>query len=112
MVACIAGALLAVDLTAAAADFAAGLGGLGALALGGQLAANDQVQDALVDLGGEDRFAQLDLTDFSAYQALTESRITRVPPFGPGTAPRTSSRLRSASTRTTLMFSVVTRSTP
>ena len=61
MVACVAGALLAVDLTAAAADFAAGLGGLGALALGGQLAANDQVQDALVDLGGEDRFAQLDL---------------------------------------------------
>lgn len=61
MVASVAGALLTVDLTAASANLAAGLGGLGALALGGQLAANDQVQDALVDLGGEDRFAQLDL---------------------------------------------------
>ncbi len=98
MVTRVAGALLAVDLAAASADLAAGLGALGALALGGQLAAFS--------------IAILGIVTVPPYQALTESRITRVPPFGPGTAPLTSRRLRSVSTRTTLRFWIVTRSTP
>ena len=74
MMARITGALLAVDLAAASANFAAGLSRLGSLTLGGQLAANNQVDGGLVDLGGEDAFAQLDLADVCA---LTLSRITR-----------------------------------
>ena len=44
--------------------------------------------------------------------AFAAVRTITWPPSAPGTAPRISSRLRSASTRTTFRFSVVARTTP
>ena len=113
MVPGIARALLAVDLPAAPANLAAGQGALGALALSRQIGTDDQMHRGFVDGGGENRVAQLHLADGRSfhiiksslshfvlllYQAFTVSRISSRPSLGPGTAPLTSSRFRSAST--------------
>ena len=113
-----AGALLAPRLLAAAADFLADLGVLGALALVGQ-----EVDDCLVDSllvrgdsehgvgklnGGNFLAAHINDIKFShcvfLLYALTLSLTQTTEPFGPGMAPLMAIRLFSASTLTTLRF--------
>ena len=121
-----AGALLPVRLLAAAADLAAGLRGVRALAGGGELGHDDLVDQRHVGLDVEDLGGQLDRavglagrrTDVngrhevrlpSACSRLTAPRTRTVPPLGPGTAPLMSSRPRSASIAWTVRFWVVWR---
>ena len=115
---CVAGALLAPRLFAAAADFLADLGVLGALALVGQ-----EVDDCLVDSllvrgdpehgvgklnGGNFLAAHINDIKFShcvfLLYALTLSLTQTTEPFGPGMAPLMAIRLFSASTLTMLRF--------
>ena len=63
MMASITGTLLAVDLSAASANFAAGFGTLGALAPTGRLGTEDQGRGGDVDLSTEHGFAQFDFAD-------------------------------------------------
>ena len=124
-----AGALLLVGLAATAADLAAGLGGVGALAGGGQLGDDDLVDQRDVDLDVEDLGRQLDRAGLLAGRRQDVDRVddcgvarrsgfgrhdghfpfaavrTRTrPPLGPGTAPLMSSRPFSASTAWTVRF--------
>ena len=62
----VAGALLAVDLAAAAAHFRAGAGGLGALALRVQNGAHHGVHGAHMRLDAEDVVREGDLADGGA----------------------------------------------
>src|SRR5580698_949125 len=93
-----AGALLAVRLPAAAAHFAPGLGGGGALPGGGALRDHDLVDQRHVDLGGEDRVREVngagllarrrdDVDASHQFPSRTAARTMTSPPRGPGTAP-------------------------
>ena len=62
-----AGALLLVGLAATAADLAAGLGGVRALAGGGLLGHDDLVDQRDVDLDVEDLGGQVDLDGLRAH---------------------------------------------
>ena len=116
----VAGALLLERLATTAADFGPGLCALRAGAPMGELSDHGLVHDRHVGLhteyiGGEfsraccftgdrlDRYRGHHLPPF-----FTALRTMTKPPFGPGTAPLTSSRLRSRSAWTTSRFSVVT----
>ena len=73
MVTRVAGALLAVDLTAAAADLAAGEGALRALALVCQNGADDQMHSGGVDGSGKELLAQLHFADGRAFHVIQRS---------------------------------------
>ena len=91
-----AGALLLVGLAATAANLAAGLGRVRALASSGLLADDDLVDQRDVGLDVEDLGGEINLhgrTGFLGGHAPASSvlfaaeRITTSPPLGPGTAP-------------------------
>src|SRR5262249_9397286 len=122
-----AGALLPVRLPAAAADRAPGLGGVGALP-GRRLLGHDHlVHQRDVDLDAEELGRELDvpaalagrgddldrahLASFTAGCLAALRTRTRLP-RGPGTAPRMSSRPRSASTAWTVSRGTVVRTLP
>src|SRR5262249_10357333 len=115
-----AGALLPPRLRATAAHFRTRLGAVRAGASRGQLRVDDLVHDCDVRLDAEDRLRQLHggarfavgLLHHQGTHAFTAFRTKTKPPVGPGTAPLTNRRLRSASPSTTSRFSVVTRSAP
>src|SRR5256885_2100719 len=73
--------------------------------LGGQVAAAGLLAGRVEDV---------DLRHHAPFVAgvLTAERIMTSPPLGPGTAPFTSSRLRSGSVRTISRFKIVTRAFP
>ena len=73
MVTCIAGALLAVDLTATATDLAAGEGALRALALIGQNGADDQMHSGGVDGSSKELLAQLHFANGRAFHVIQRS---------------------------------------
>src|SRR5699024_5039805 len=127
-----AGALLAERLAAAATDLAPRLGGVGALACGGQLRHHHLVHQRQVGLDTEDLGGELDGTvglpgrctdvELEVHGVLrggharappftAERTITR-PPLRPGMAPLMRRTPASASTLWTLRFMVVTRSLP
>src|SRR5690606_15758728 len=117
-----AGALLAPWLDAAASDLGAGLLRLRAGAPAREIGHDDLMNERLVErrrerrVGELYRFAitvQIDLHFPSrGLPALTAGRTSTRPEIEPGTAPLTSSRLRSASTRTTSRFGCVVRAAP
>src|SRR5690606_4634906 len=119
-----AGALLPVGLLAAAADLAAGLGGVRALAARGLLGDDDLVHQRDVRLLVEDRLRELDAPAGRALGSLdldgrhcqfspfTAVRTSTSPPLGPGTAPFTRMRPFSASIPCTLRFCTVLRALP
>src|SRR5262249_52320518 len=118
-----AGALLPPRLGAAARHLGARLGAVRARALRRELRGDGLVHHRDVRLDTEDLFRQghartgaavglLHGETGHATPAFTALRTKTSPPFGPGTAPRMSSRLRSASPSTTWRFSVVTRVLP
>ena len=114
-----AGALLAPRLGAAAGDEPAGLGATGARAMRVQLRAHDLVHDVPLELGAEDGCLERGALGGRAAENLCLQRshqsvllISTMPLFGPGTAPLTSSRLRSTSTWWTTSPSWVTRTPP
>src|SRR5262249_20775101 len=123
-----AGALLAPRLRPAAGDFGARLRALRAGASRGQLRGDDLVHDRDVRLDAEDRVVEIDGAGrraraiaevdgghqlaFPLAGFLTALRMRTMPPFGPGTLPRTRTRSRSASASTTSRFSVVVFSPP
>ena len=130
--------LLAPRLAATAANFAAGLGFVRAEAGIRQLANQRLVHHRNIGFDAPDGIVEVDRAhDFSLevvhdqlassfllhgshrdlarpdyLRPLTARLISSVPLFGPGTDPSTSSRLRSASTRSTVRFCTVTRSLP
>ena len=124
----VAGALLAERLGAATAHLGAGLGALRAGPAGGELGGDDLVHDGHVGLDAEHVVVEVDLAGILAGDVLegdlrhlghaplgldlTALRTEITPPLGPGTEPRTSSTLRSASDSTTSRLSVVTCSWP
>jgi len=107
---CAAGALLAPRLRAAAGDEPTALRTARSRTLLVQLRAHGLVHEVLLDLGAEDGVVQRDVLGLLA--GLVEERCLRNLPcecdrflsdleqsrFEPGTAPLTSSRLRSTST--------------
>ena len=106
------GALLAPRLGATAADLAAGLGVVRALAGGGQLGHDDLVDQGDIGVRVEQRGGEVGLAGLlalgvdhvnsqiahAASPFLAALRTTTRDPLLPGMAPRTSSRPRSAST--------------
>ena len=105
-----AGALLAPRLRAAAGDEAAALRAARARAVRVQLGAHGLVHEVRLHLGAEDGLLERDVLArraaaehrcLRARPSASASRISTMPFFGPGTAPLTSSRLRSASTSCT-----------
>src|SRR5262249_47560620 len=101
-------ALLAERLRAGARDHAATLRGARPLARGVHLGAHGLVDEVRLDLGGEDGLIEGDLLLGSAEHVCLRrshydiSLISTTPFFGPGIAPLTSRRLRSASTEWTV----------
>src|SRR5215213_5820742 len=107
-----AGALLLVGLAATAADLAAGLGPVRALAGGSLLGHDDLVDQRDVDLDVEDVAGQVHVEAGHRTSSLAAERMSTSPPLGPGTAPLRSTRPLSASTACTETFCVVTDSPP
>ena len=62
----VAGALLAIDLATAAADFGAGQRGLGALTHGVELGANHHMDRGVINFGAENRVGELELANLGA----------------------------------------------
>ena len=89
-----AGALLAPRLGAAAADLAARLGRRGALAAGVELGADGLVHERAVEARAERGVVEVDLLLAARGREPQPSvRTSTTPLRGPGTEPRTSSRL-------------------
>src|SRR5947209_18375581 len=122
-----AGPLLAPRLPAAAGDLRPGLGGVRAGTKRGQTRDDDLMHERHVHRRLEQLRRKVGVADLLAGRvanghlghqpalpagALTAERTMTRPPEGPGTAPRRSSRLRSASAWTTSRFSTVTRAFP
>src|SRR5699024_1391731 len=111
------GALLPVRLLATAADLTAALDLVGATARSGELCGDhlvdqwhvgDHIEDrcgqvhgavgGTVRVGDVDRHVGLSGSGHLVHAPFAAERTTTSPPFGPGTAPASSSRPRSAST--------------
>src|SRR5690606_2315165 len=114
------GTLLTERLGTATGHFGTALLSAGTLAAAGHVGHNCLVYQGLVEFTAEDTIGNLDRLSAIYIQlhlsispyALTAGRTITSPPVAPGTAPLTSSRLRSASTRTTSRDCTVTRSAP
>src|SRR5690606_1967754 len=115
-----ASALLTERLGAATRYFGTGLLRASTLATASHIGHDCLVYQRFVEFTAEDTIGNFDRLSaiyiqlhlrFSPY-ALAAGRTTTSPPVAPGTAPLTSSRLRSASTRTTSRDCTVTRSAP
>src|SRR6266508_1417886 len=121
--------LLAPRLGATAGHLGPGLGALVSAPAGGELGRDHLVHNGNIGLDAEHGLVQLHRTgllagliadvDFAHASrpsfpttAFTALRMSTSPPLGPGTAPFTSSRLRSGSAWTTSRLRVVTRSPP
>src|SRR5580765_8521379 len=110
-----AGALLAPRLRAPTGHEPAALRGTRALAVRVQLGAHGLVHEVRLDLRAEDGLLEGDLLGRAAEHGRLRSRhlpssLTSTSPFfGPGTAPLTSRRLRSASTEWTVSPTCVAR---
>src|SRR5690606_35111886 len=113
-------ALLTPWALTATSDIGTGLLAFGTLTTASHVGHDCLVNQGLVELATEGRVGHFDRLSaiyiqlhlrFSPY-ALTAGRTITSPPVAPGTAPLTSSRLRSASTRTTSRDCTVTRSAP
>src|SRR5262249_50256028 len=114
-----AGALLAPGLRASAGDEPAAFRGAGTAPARVQLCTHGLVDDVRLHVGREHRLFEGDvLLGGSAEQRrlgrghYASSRTSTNPFFGPGTAPLTNRRLRSASTSWTTRPTWVTRSPP
>src|SRR5690606_19558589 len=88
------------------------LGVVRALAGGRELGHHDLVHQRDVGLDAEDVLGELDLNRAHFTPPFDADFTNTSPPRGPGTAPLISSRPRSASTRWTVRFCVVTVSLP
>ena len=120
----VTGALLLERLPATAANLGSRLGALRTTAASGQLSGDDLVHQRHVGLHAEHRLVEVEVAGIVAGRVLhcdrchvghlpfTALRTMTTPPFGPGTEPLTSSRLRSMSACTTSRLSVVTCSWP
>src|SRR4029078_9441225 len=112
-------ALLAPRLGTAAGDEPAGLGATGARTMRVQLRAHDLVHDVPLELGAEHGCLERGALGGAAAADFCLQRshqsvllISTMPLFGPGTAPLTSSRLRSTSTWWRTTRGGVTRTPP
>ena len=120
-----AGALLTIGLLAAAGNFTAGLGALGALTAVGEVSHDHLMENGLVDGLTKYILGKLDIANdltgnivqcyvrhffFPPYFTVLFT-VTMVP-LAPGMAPLMSSRFRAASTRATSRFWTVTVSLP
>src|SRR5579871_436803 len=117
-----ASALLFPELFAGASHFGPGFGLVGARPQSRLVLTNRFVKQRLVDFGAKHFVGQLQVADLLIIQIhyidcrhgsyLFALRTITYPPFGPGTAPFTTSTLSSRSTSTISRFRTVTRSCP